>query len=166
MAKTRTSAPKRRFVEDMGVLFEDSGLPRMAGRVFGWLLICTPPHQSAAQLAAVVAGSKGSISTVTRMLTALHLVQRMTVSGDRSTYYQIQPGAWHEMLRAKMETITPWRQAAERGIRLLKKSPPALRRRLEEMRDIHAFFERELPVVLRNWEERHCGTHQSKRTGA
>lgn len=149
----------------MGVLFEDSGLPRMAGRIFGWLLICTPPHQSAAQLAAVVAGSKGSISTATRMLTTLHLAQRMTLSGDRSTHYQIMPGAWHEMLQAKVENLTLWREAAERGLQLMEQSSPESRQRLEEMRDIHALFEHELPLLLQRWEQRHTNSTRPKRTG-
>ena len=36
---------ERNFVEDVGVVFEKTGLPRMAGRMFGWLLISDPPYQ-------------------------------------------------------------------------------------------------------------------------
>lgn len=166
MAGKNIDAKQKRFIEDIGVLFEGSGLPRMAGRVFGWLLICNPPHQSASQLAAVVEGSKGSISTATRMLTTLHLAQRMTLPGNRSTYYQIMHGAWNEMLHAKIEKITLWREAAERGIHLMKHAGPESRQRLEEMRDIHALFEHKLPLILQRWEQRHTNSIQPKRTGA
>ena len=46
-------ASEQWFVEEAGIVFEQTGLPRMAGRIFGWLLICDPPHQSTDQLAEV-----------------------------------------------------------------------------------------------------------------
>ena len=42
---------ERSFIEEVGVVFEQTGLPRMSGRLFGWLLIADPPYQSPAQLA-------------------------------------------------------------------------------------------------------------------
>ena len=56
------SAKKRRLIEDFGILFEGGGLPRMSGRVFGWLLISSPQHQTAGEIAAGVGASKGSMS--------------------------------------------------------------------------------------------------------
>ena len=38
------------FQERMGDFFERMGQPRIAGRLFGYLLICRPPEQNAAQL--------------------------------------------------------------------------------------------------------------------
>jgi len=154
MVPTTPDTRCRQFTEEMGILFHDAGMPRMAGRIFGWLLICDPPHQSARQLADVVAGSKGSISMMTRFLIDLHLVQRMTLPGDRHTYYRIIPGCWDAMLARRMAEITTWRKAAERGKRLLRGARPALLRRLNEMHEIHAFFERELPALLRRWKRR------------
>ena len=37
---------EKHFVEDISLYFEQMGLPRMAGRVLGVLLICDPPAQS------------------------------------------------------------------------------------------------------------------------
>jgi len=66
------------YVEEVGVIYEGMGFPRMAGRIIGWLLICDPPHQSQAQLGAVLHASKGSISTMTQMLLRTGLVKRVT----------------------------------------------------------------------------------------
>ncbi len=67
----------KQFIEDMGILFEEMALPRMAGRIFGWLLMCEPLHQSAEELASVVGASKGSISSMTRLLIQSGVVERM-----------------------------------------------------------------------------------------
>ena len=59
-----TQAEERHFVEDVGITFEQTGLPRTAGRIFGWLLISDPPHQSTSELAEALMASRGSISSM------------------------------------------------------------------------------------------------------
>ena len=39
----------RHFVEEVALVFEQAGLPRMAARLFGYLMISDPPHQNSAQ---------------------------------------------------------------------------------------------------------------------
>ena len=34
----------QQFVERASLLFEELGVPRMAGRIFGWALVWGPPH--------------------------------------------------------------------------------------------------------------------------
>lgn len=55
------------FVESMGLTLESDGLPRIAGRIFGWLLV-SEEAQSLDDLAAELRVSKGSVSTNTRLL--------------------------------------------------------------------------------------------------
>ncbi|WP_460527165.1 hypothetical protein [Flindersiella endophytica] len=50
------------YVEEIGLYFAGVRLPRMPGRILGWLLVCDPPHQSAEELAAALQVSSGSIS--------------------------------------------------------------------------------------------------------
>ena len=54
MTITQRQQDQQHFVEEVGLLFEHAGLPRMAGRILGWLLICDPPHQSPGELAEVL----------------------------------------------------------------------------------------------------------------
>lgn len=140
------------FVEEVGLLFESAGLPRMSGRIFGWLLISTPPQQSHGELAEVLQASKGSISTMTRLLIQIGLIERISLPGERRDYFQIKSHAWSQMTKQRMAQITAFRQLAEKGLKLLQETPPRLKQRLEEMRDIHAFLERELPLLDERWE--------------
>ncbi len=66
----------------LALFFEEMGFPRMAGRILGWLLICDPPEQSAGQLAGVLQASKGSLSTMTRLLIQMGLVERVGLPGS------------------------------------------------------------------------------------
>ena len=56
------------FVEEMGQALAGYGMTPMAGRVWGWLLICDPPEQTAAELAEALGASRGAISGTARIL--------------------------------------------------------------------------------------------------
>lgn len=143
----------KNFVEDVGIFFEHSGLPRMAGRILGWLLICDTPQQSTSELVEVLEASKGSISTTTRLLIRTGLIERFSQPGIRRDYFRIKPGVWHQLIKESQVQTTAMRQLAERGLELLKNKPPLNRQRLEEMRNMYAFFEREYPALLERWEQ-------------
>lgn len=141
------------FIEEIGLIFELDGLPRMAGRIFGCLLLADPPYQSGVDLADGLQASKGSISTMTRLLIKISLIERVSIPGDRRDYYQIKPNAWSHLNQQLIAKVSAVRQLAERGLRLLEGSSPGRKQRLQEMYDIHAFWEEELPRLNQRWEE-------------
>ncbi len=153
MDKEQREFEVKRFIEEVGLLFDMGGLPRMAGRILGWLLICNPPHQSTGELAEVLQASKGSISTMTRLLIQAGLVERISLPGDRRDYFCIKLGVWSALIKQKMSHITAIRQLAERGLTLLEAEDVSRQQRLQEMHDFHAFFERQFPLVIERWEE-------------
>ena len=140
------------FVEEVGLMFELAGLPRMAGRIFGWLLLANPQQQSHGQLAEVLQASKGSISTMTRLLIQIGLIERISIPGERRDYFQIKPNAWSQMTKQRMAQVTAFKELAAKGLDLLKDSPLHHQQRLQEMHDLHAFLEREMPLLDRRWE--------------
>jgi len=145
---------EQHFVEQVALLMEGDGLPRMAGRIYGWLLICDPPHQSATDLARVLQASKGSISTMTALLIRAGLVERFARPGDRRDYYRLRSGGMATLMREGMGRITAIRRAAEDGLKLVARQPAELRERLSDFYDVMAFFEREYPALLDRWEAR------------
>ena len=145
---------EQRFVEEVGIIFEQTGLPRMAGRILGWLIIADPPHQSTAQLTEALMASKGSISTITRLLIQLGLIERVSLPGVRQDFFRLRADAWHHMIeRGLKDEIHMIRHLAERGLRLLADRAPLTRQWLEEMRDVYAFLEQEFPSLLERWEQ-------------
>ena len=134
-------------------MFELVGFPRMSGRILGWLLISDPPQQSTSDLVEVLQASKGSISTMTRLLIQIGLIERVGLPGERRDYFQIKPQAWSQLTKQRIAQIITFRQLAEKGLSLLEGQPSNLKDRLQEMRDIHAFWERELPLLDERWEQ-------------
>jgi len=139
---------KRRLVEDLGVLFEDTGLPRMSGRVFGWLLMSSPQHQSAGEIASGLGASKGSMSTMLKMLTQFGMIERFGVPGERSAYYRVKTAYWTGMMQAKMAFIRRFEDIAERALDEVDDSDPERLRRLEETRTFYKVLEEELTSII------------------
>lgn len=134
-------------------MFEQVGLPRMAGRIFGWLLISHPSHQSHSELAEVLQASKGSISMMARLLMQLSLIERVVIPGDRRDYFQIKPNAWSQVMQQQLIRVTAFRKLAEQGLQILNDAPVSQQQRLQEMHDIHTFWEHELPLLYQRWEQ-------------
>jgi DNA-binding transcriptional regulator GbsR (MarR family) len=151
-AAASISPERRQFIEDMGLLYEEFSLPPMAGRIIGWLLVSDSPSQSAAELAAVLNASPGSISTNTRILIQMGIVDRIVLPERRGHFYRIRGGAWSELIRAKLAHIQKVRRLAEQGLETFRTESDQVRSRLEDLHDFYAFVERELPALLESWE--------------
>jgi DNA-binding transcriptional regulator GbsR (MarR family) len=144
---------ERHFVEDIGLFFEQMGLPRMAGRIIGVLLISDPPVQSLTELAESLQASKSAISSATRLLLEADLIERVAGPVSRQEYYRFLSGGWFLFMRQWMDVMGALHRITERGLALLQDKPPETRERLLEAHDLFSFMESEVPGWLKRWEE-------------
>jgi len=135
------------FVERMGVLATQAGIPRMAGRLWGWLLICEPAEQTAGEIAEALHASRGAISGTARLLGNAGLVRRSTRPGDRREYFSIPPGSIAALLRSEQRRLSPWLALSIEGLELVRDQPVEHRERMQEFHDLYAFFQREMPAI-------------------
>jgi DNA-binding MarR family transcriptional regulator len=147
-AKARELEGEKRFVEGVGILFEEDGLPRMAGRILGRLLVAVPAEQSSSQLASYLDASKGSISTMTRQLIQMGLVERVGIPGERQDHFRMRPGSWERFLTARLRGMERMHLIAEQGLRLPAAKDPDVRDRLESMHSVYEFLSEQVPPLL------------------
>ncbi len=145
---------QKHFVEDIGLYFEQMGLPRMAGRILGVLLISNPPEQSIIDLGEILQASKSSISTNTRLLDEMGLIERVPSPLPRQVAFRFSKGGWLVFMRMHLRLMASLHQIAERGLGLLENEDPALSERLQEAHDMFSAIEEELPALLRRVEEK------------
>ena len=144
---------EKAFAERMGDFFDRLGLPRIAGKLFGYLLVCDPPEQNADQLKEFVSASAGSVSTMLRMLQLSGMVERRSEPGGRRLWYWIAPGAFSRVLTMRMQLVGELSALAETGLAEMKLTGRGKRgERLREMRDCYAFFDREFPVLVERYK--------------
>jgi len=122
----------------------EAGAPRMVGRALGWLLVCEPPEQSATELAEFLQASKGSISTATRVLLRMGLIERTRVRGERFDRFRARPEAWDDFIWREDQFSAP-RRVLRLGLEALADEPDERRERLQELDAIYAWWERRLP---------------------
>lgn len=147
------SADLAGYVEEFGLAMEASGLPRAAGRLFGWLLVCDPAEQSAHDLSLALQASTGGVSQNLRFLRQVKFVERVGRAGDRRAYYRIAPGVWETLMVAQLADTTRFRQFGNKGLALLAEQSPSRRERLAEMTDFYAFWEREIPALISRYRD-------------
>ncbi|MBW2703162.1 MAG: MarR family transcriptional regulator [Deltaproteobacteria bacterium] len=150
------------FAEDFGILFERFGIPRMAGRIMGWLIVCDPPEQSAAQLAEVLGVSKGSISTATRLLLAQGALERVGVLGQRGKFYRF-PKDPASLLHSEVKIMDAFIRLAERGLEIIDDRPPRQKDRLEGFLGLWRFFQEEMPRLIERFEATKKKTKSGRR---
>jgi hypothetical protein len=138
---------EHQFVEEMGELFERSGSPRMAGRVWGYLLIVELERLSTADLAEALKASGSSISSATRLLIELGMLDRIRVPGERSDYFTIHHGAVLNLVRRPFEAIGRARELAARALVTFGDRDVALPH-LRELHDTYTWFDREFPALV------------------
>ncbi len=141
------------FVDATGVWISNSyGMPQMTGRVLGWLLVCDPVEQTAAQLAEALNASKGSISGATGMLVRSGLVDRLHVRGERADRFRLRPEAWDEQMRDEAATDRA-RALLAQGLEALANEPAARRARLEELDAFYAWWQSRMPDLWDEWQQ-------------
>ena len=140
---------ERRFAEEMGIVGEQVGMPRMVARVLGWLLICDPPQQSLSDLATALDVSRASISIATRLLEAPGWIRRTPVPDARRYYFEIVPNVFTAMPAA--QTFSLLRRALEKGLAALPDPNAERASRLREAHEFYAYVEAEVPRMIERY---------------
>jgi DNA-binding MarR family transcriptional regulator len=143
-------SPERRYAEEAAVVLASMGMPLAYGKLMGWLLICNPPAQSGAELAAALGLSKGSVSGGLKMLEASGVVRRVPMPGRRGTFFEMTPDAM--MRAAGSEKFAQFRELMDRGLEVVGGADTPGAERLSTTRDFYAFIERELPKLIQRFQ--------------
>lgn len=146
---------QQHWIEDIGLYFEQMGLPRMAGRVLGVLLISDPPAQSLTDLCGILQASKSSVSTTARLLSEMGLIERAPSPVPRQVYFQFKAGGWLVFIRQRLKLWASLHQIAEQGLELMQGRGLTGRERLQEAHDMFSLIEEELSTLLERVETRH-----------
>jgi DNA-binding transcriptional regulator GbsR (MarR family) len=142
------------FVEDVGIAMEQSGFPRMAGKVLGYLLISHEQQVSTDELLRRLHASRGSISTMTRLLIQSGLIDRIGRPGERKDYFRIKGDTWSRILKVRMAQIVDLHHAIEHGLEWISPNEKQPYHRLRDMHEFYEFFEKEFQALLDRWEKR------------
>jgi len=148
-----------RFIERMGILGESEGLSRIAGRIFGFLLL----EVSAASLddiAAELGVSKASVSIDARRLEQLGYLERSSRPADRRDYYSISADVFTRSLEQRMTRFKEFRSLIE-DARALPLRDAAVRKRLDSLETAYDVAVEAIEAAIETWQKAHAprGAH-------
>ena len=133
------------FVERMGLFWESEGLPRIAGRLFGFLVLQSAPC-SLDEMATALAVSKASVSTDVRKLEQVGLVERHSRPGDRRDYYAIPPDMPARLVVLRRAAIDRFRECLL-GAGTASIPDPIVRDRLRSLEVVHRHIASALDAI-------------------
>jgi hypothetical protein len=81
------------------------------------------------------------------------LIERISLPGIRQDYYRMDGGVWRNAISRQESQASDLRKLADRGLKILADRPVEQNERLQEMRDLYAFIEEEVPRILERWEK-------------
>lgn len=142
-----------RFIERAGILWEDDGLPRIAGRIFALALI-SEQALSLDEISAQLGVSKASVSNDTRLLERMGFIERVSQPGDRKDYYQSNERSFLRAIAERIRRMHQLQELIECGRSCAGKSP-AVRERLDDHHLAFAHMTRALETVLHELEVKH-----------
>lgn len=120
-------------------VWDQDRMPMIAGRIFGWLLICDPPDQTAAQIAEAISASRASLTNNLRMLTQYGFLTQHTKPGHRSVYYQADEAAFGRMVQHQIESMGQFREILQGGADLAETATRG--RRLRQALEVFSWLE-------------------------
>jgi len=141
-----------RFIESVGMYFESSGVPRIGGRILGLLMIAHEPL-SADDIAKILKVSRASISTNFRVLLSSGLAEKVTFSGDRTTYFAFPETSWEKIMNVEIEAMSAMKKLALQGLEALS-SKDSARVRMEGMINWADFLIKVYQNALMEWRTR------------
>ena len=125
------------FIEKTGLIAQNEGIPRVAGRVFGLLLFDGEPV-SFGDLARQLLVSRGSISTSTRLLEERALIRRVTKPGERQDFFQLADRPFPNMLRTVKTEFDRAQADIAASVADICPSRPDIRARVQDYADLYA----------------------------
>jgi DNA-binding transcriptional regulator GbsR (MarR family) len=152
--KTPEDPAVLQLVEDMALLLESWGFPRMPGRVLILLMATERDSLDAGELADGLGVSPAAISGAVRYLVDVGLVVPRPHPGRRRAAYAIPNAAWYEASVLKSDFLQRVADRARNGAKTLGGEATAAGARFAEMADFFEFIAGEIPEMLTRWRAR------------
>lgn len=121
------------FVERMGVQAQGDGLPRIAGRLMGLMVLEEGPL-AFGELAKRLQVSRGSISTNARLLEGMGILERVALPGERGDYFQLADDPYRALIEGARDRAAKGERATRSARDALDGEVPAeVGERLDEL---------------------------------
>lgn len=143
----KTSKDERRFVGDVARLLTPWGVPPVAARLYGHLLLCSGPV-SLDQITADLRISKSSASVAARLLESYKLAHRHSEPGTKRALYAVADD-YEGMIRQQNGLLDALAAQLSAGAGIAASRAASVR--LDEMADFYRVMRGAMEDAMRRW---------------
>lgn len=147
------SPAQQRFIESLGLYFEQYQVSRIGGRILGLLTLLGGPL-TLDQMAGALGVSRASVSTNIRVLVTLGLADHISLPGDRRDYYRFADNPWQHGMEARIDGTRALRRIAEQGLATAAPPDTVARANLEDLLDFCDFTIEDMRGMIARWQAR------------
>jgi DNA-binding transcriptional regulator GbsR (MarR family) len=145
---------KEKYIEDVGIFYEKYGLPKMAGRILGYLISSESDNNSFEELIDALKASKGSISGNINLLLTQKMIEKHMLTGDRKSYYKIAINSLQDIMEAKAKSVSEFRYIFEKGMNINSNKLSKNYKALTGVLKYYEFLEEEIPLLKTKWDQK------------
>lgn len=106
---------RQRFIDKMGLYYENYGIPRIGGRMIGLILTAEAPV-SAEEIAGALVVSRSSVSTNIRLLQMAGFLEVFPGQAGRADCFTLSGDAWLNSITARIEGFHNLKAIAAQGL--------------------------------------------------
>lgn len=148
MSNKPPNKDERRFAEDVARLLLPWGVPPVAARLYGYLLL-SPRPVSLDQIAADLTVSKSSASVAARLLESYTLARRHREAGTKRALYAVADD-YEAMIHQQNRLLEALAAQLEIGAGIV--TSKGVTARLEEMAEFYGVMRGALEDAMRRWK--------------
>ncbi|MCM2314204.1 MAG: transcriptional regulator [Thermoanaerobaculia bacterium] len=141
------------FIEQLALVAEAEGLPRIAGRIAGLLVIAQEP-MSFDDLVAQLQVSRGSVSTNTRILESRGVIRRVSRLGERRDLFEVPPDFPERFLEKQVERQRAVQRIFANARKRLPSSYARVKGELQRAEEFHGLLIESTEKTLSGWKRR------------
>lgn len=147
------------YIEEVGQFYERYGLPKMAGRILGFLMVGKQEHISFETILDQLQASKGSISGNLKLLLTQKLIEKYTITGNRKSHFRFSSRNVFKLIEDKTNSTRSITDLYKKANSI--NDPDSVKhRQLDEIIEFYQFLEEEIPKLKRKWIlKKKRGTH-------
>jgi len=139
-------------VDELTAVLVQSGMPRMAARVFAYALAEDSDRYTAADFAEGLQISPAAVSGAVRYLVSGRLLFKERAPGSRAELYRVyDEDAWSAILTARLPMLWMWEQAMRDAADLVGRDTRG-GQRLAESEEFFGFLRAEFADMLERWK--------------
>jgi len=143
---------EKEFIEKCAIIYEKGqGFPRIAGKIFGYLLISKPPEQKISDIQKGIGASKASMSNMIRVLESAHMIEEVSILGERSAFYKVKPISEENALDGVVGNFLILKGLMEFGCKATQHQHAYCQKRVKEWLSFYTFLSEKLPIIFQEW---------------